>query len=93
MSKIVRKFHPDETPQEQALVMIYELGDYAKCLQRMLIEPESANLYEVEAKKALSDLVTQIWIACDRFGWHLEDLVEMGMNNLRDKSKRWIRHE
>jgi len=61
---VVKLWHPDETLAEQLLVLMYELGDLAKSIQRMHTKPQFSSLYLIEAKKAIADLIAQLHLTC-----------------------------
>jgi len=92
--EIVKSFHKDETLPIQLLVIMYELGDLAKSVQRIHLEQEDyskVRAYLAEAKKALADIITQLQITCEHLEFDFDELRKLGALALIEKSKKWLK--
>jgi len=76
--RLTKEIFPNETIAEQLLVVVYELGDLAKCIKNMDRYPRDRRLYRVEAKKAIADLITQLRLTCELLGFSFEELDSFG---------------
>jgi len=77
-----------ETLSEQILVIVYELGDLAKSASKMRWYSHDNVMYKAyraEAKKALGDLITQIYLTCENLGLSFEEVREFGFLALQEK--------
>ena len=72
-----------ESIPEQFLVLIYEIGDLAKCIANMTWFPKDKLLYKAEAKKAMADIITQLRITCEYLGISFEEMDELGFLALK----------
>jgi len=84
LAELVEKIHPGETLENQMLVIVYELGDLAKCIQRMSVYPNNVLGYKAEAKKAVADLIAQIHLFCYRMGWNFYEVEALGLKALEE---------
>jgi len=83
--EITREIFPREPLSEQLLVVLYELGDLAKCIKNMKRYPGDKNLYLAEARKAIGDLITQVRLTCELLGFSFEELDEFGYRAFLEK--------
>ena len=87
ISRLLEKINPDESLAETLLVLIYEVGDLAKCIQRMSFDKENTVGYKAEARKSLADIITQVRLLCERLGFSFEGLKISGEEEMRSKIK------
>jgi len=81
-----------ETLPEQILVLIYELGDLTKAVSRMIWYPKDNVMYKAyraEAKRALGDMVTQIYLTCEYLELDFNEVKEFGYLALKEKVEEW----
>ena len=78
-----------ETIPEQILVLIYEIGDLAKCIANMIWYPKDTLLYKAEAKKAIADIITQLRITCKYLGISYEEMEKLGFLALKEKAEEF----
>ncbi len=76
-----------ESISEQILVLIYEIGDLAKCVANMMWYPEDVVAYKAEAKKAIADTITQLRITCEYLGISYEEMEKLGLLALKEKAE------
>lgn len=69
---------PKDTPEDTLEVLIYEIGDVAKCIHHARTFPESKDAYIAELSKALSDAITQIRILCEWYDFSFAELLQNG---------------
>jgi len=77
----------EEDIAEQFLVLIYEIGDLAKCIANMIWYPKDAVAYKAEAKKAIADAITQLRITCEYLGISFEEMDDLGFLALKEKAE------
>ena len=90
--KIVKSMYAEEKKEsvpEQFLVLIYEIGDLAKCIANMTWYPKEAAGYKAEAKKAIADTITQLRITCEYLGISFEEMDELGFSALKEKAEEY----
>ena len=72
--------------------MTYELGDLAKMLtyekRYREVNNERSRIYKAEAQTALSDLLTQCVLMCERGGWDFWVTKKLGEERFREKVER-----
>jgi len=88
--KIVKTMYAEgkeETIPEQFLVLLYEIGDLAKCIANMIWYPKDAPLYKAEAKRAIADAITQLRITCEYLGISFEEMDRLGFLALKEKAE------
>lgn len=76
-----------ESISEQFLVLIYEIGDLAKCIANMIWYPEDIPPYRAEAKKAIADIITQLRVTCEYLGISFEEMDRLGFSALKEKAQ------
>lgn len=76
-----------ESIPEQILVLVYEIGDLAKCIANMVWYPEDADAYKAEAKRAIADTITQLRITCEYLGISFEEMDELGFLALKERAE------
>jgi len=79
----------EESISEQFLVLIYELGDLAKCIANMIWYPEDRPPYRAEAKKAIADIITQLRITCEYLDISFEEMDRLGFLALKEKAEEY----
>ncbi len=84
----VEEGHPGETSLDTMNIMIYELGDLTKMLFYSKVYPERKKIQMIGAKIALSDLLAQCHVVCEREGWSFVELDLMGKERLHERIKR-----
>lgn len=84
----VEEGHPGETSLDTANIMIYELGDLVKMLFYSKVYPDRKTINMIEAKIALSDLLAQCHVVCEREGWNFVELDILGKERLHERIKR-----
>lgn len=77
----------EENISEQFLVLIYEIGDLAKCIANMIWYPKDRPPYRAEAKKAIADIITQLRVTCEYLGISFEEMDELGFSALKEKAE------
>ena len=89
IAKLVYAVFPEESIERQALVIVYEVGDLMRCIQRMGCTRSNTEYraYRVEAKKAIADLITQLRLSCEKLGFSFEELDDFGFEALKEKMK------
>ena len=85
--EILNELNPNETIVETLLVLVYEVGDLAKCVHRLNLDKDNALGYRAEAKKSLADIITQTRLLCERLGFSFEGLKILGEEEMRSKIK------
>lgn len=93
MTKLLDKVNygnSNETSLETSNVLTYELGDLVKNLFYSKIYPDRKKFHMIEAKTAMTDLLTQCQVICDREGWDFKELCEMGVARLIERIDRRI---
>ena len=82
----------EKTSLEQFAVVTYELGDLAKNLTYVRrydwVDKERSRLYKVEAELAMSDVLAQLVLMCQREGWDFWGLARLGQERMREKVER-----
>ena len=90
--KIIKTMYVEghsETISEQFLVLIYEIGDLAKCIASMTWYPKDTVGYKAEAKKAIADIITQLRITCAYLGISFEEMDDLGFLALKEKAEEY----
>ena len=90
--KIIKTMYADgenESIPEQFLVLIYEIGDLAKCIANMIWYPEDMVAYKAEAKKAIADIITQLRITCEYLDISFEEMDDLGFLALKEKAEEY----
>ena len=76
--------------------MTYELGDLAKMLtyekRYREVNNERSRIYKAEAQSALSDLLAQCVLMCEREGWNFYELIALGKDRFVEKITRHREH-
>ncbi len=67
-------------------IMQWELGDLVKAVTYMRWHPELKSTYEVEARKAVADLVFQSAVVGKLLGMELNELFELGANTVSERA-------
>lgn len=80
--------NPTETSLETTNVLTYELGDLVKNLFYSKIYPERKKFHMIEAKTAMTDLLTQCRVISDREGWNFDEMVKMGVDRMIERIER-----
>lgn len=86
--KLIYSLFPEEPLERQVLVIIYEVGDLARCIQRITIPSISdaeKRAYRAEAMKAIADAITQLRLTCERLGLSFEEVDDFGFEALKEK--------
>ena len=84
----VEQGNPSETSLETINVMTYELGDLVKMFFYTKLYPDRKQILMIEAKIALSDLLAQCHVVCEREGWNFVELDLLGKERLHERIKR-----
>lgn len=84
----VEEGHPGETSLDTINIMVYELGDLAKMLFYTKVYPERKEVQMIEARIALSDLLAQCHVVCEREGWNFIEVDILGKERLHERIKR-----
>lgn len=87
MLEILRTYKPHDTPEDTFEVLVYEVGDIAKCIHHMRNFPKDRRLYRAELGKALSDGLVQLHLLCEWYGFDAEVLLRRGRENLTIRLK------
>ena len=77
----------EESISEQFLVLIYEIGDLAKCIANMIWYPKDRLPYRAEAKKAIADIITQLRVTCEYLDISFEEMDRLGFLALKEKAE------
>lgn len=88
--EVAHRSNPNETSLETTNVINYELGDLVKMLFYSKLYPDRKRAYMIEAKIAMSDLITQCRLLCMREGWNFEELMTLGDGRMRERVQRRI---
>jgi len=94
MLQIVKSMYSkgkQEDIAEQFLVLIYEIGDLAKCIANMIWYPKDKPPYKAEAKKAITDIITQLRITCEYLGISYQEMDDLGLLTLKEKAEDYKR--
>jgi len=91
LAKDVEKAFPEETDAELLNIVGYEYGDLLKCDLYARRFPEREDAYRVEGKIAMSDLLTQLRVYCERRGWDLRTVLALGEERLAEKLEHFAR--
>jgi len=86
----------ENTSIEQIPILTYELGDLSKNLtyvQRYSWTGKDTTGYKIEAKIAMSDLLAQLMLMCEREGWNFWELVKLGKERFTEKVERHRRYK
>ena len=75
---LLMKSKGKETPTEHIAVLVAQLGAYSRGIYHLGAFPEDANLYMLEVKRAIGDMIVQLQIACNHHGLNFDELGEMG---------------
>jgi hypothetical protein len=86
----IERLGKGETTWLQLAILMYELGDLAKGIVYRERHPDCADVWTIEAKVALSDLVAQTIIICEREGWNFEEVKRLGIERCIEKIARHI---
>jgi len=90
--KPLSSYHAHEkTCLEQLPIMTYELGDLAKMLSyenRYKEDKRRSRIYNAESQIAMSDLLAQCVLMCERAGWDFWQLKKLGEQRFREKIDR-----
>jgi len=81
-----------ETLSEQILVLVYEIGDLTKSITRMIWYPNDDVMYKAyraEAKKAIGDIITQLYLTCEYLDLSYDEVKEFGFKALEEKVHEW----
>ena len=93
ISELIKSlFKKKETLPEQILVLVYELGDLTKSITRMIWYPKDDVMYKAyraEAKRALGDMITQLYLTCEHLDLSFEEVREFGFVALKEKVEEW----
>jgi hypothetical protein len=83
-----------ETSLDTVAIAMYELGDLAKYLfyRRVYPDEDRTKYYSIEAKIAMSDLLAQCLVICEREGWIFDDLKGLGVARCIERIERRIKH-
>ena len=90
----VNQGNSGETSIHTAAIMTYELGDMMKMLvyrHNYKNNPNRVKGYMIEAKIALSDLLAQCHVICEREGWVFSEIESLGIERLHERIDRRIR--
>ena len=68
-------------------VLLYQLGDFAKCDIYRRRQPQAARAYHVEARLALADAIVQLRLLSEKMGWDWWELWEDGEERFRERMK------
>jgi hypothetical protein len=72
--------------------MTYELGDLAKMLTYEMryreVNNERSRIYKAEAQTAMSDLLAQCVLMCEREGWNFWEVKKLGESRFKEKIER-----
>jgi hypothetical protein len=88
--KIVKSMYAEgkkESIPEQFLVLVYEIGDLAKCIANMIWYPNDVAAYRAEAKRAIADTITQLRITCEYLGISFEEMDKLGLLALKERAE------
>jgi len=83
---LLRELNPEETLEQTVLVLMYEVGDLAKCVRKL---PEPG--YTAECIKSLADIITQARLIGERLGYDLFTLKAWGELDMEDKVKEKLK--
>ena len=86
----VSELNPYETSLETASIMTYELGDLVKMLFYSKVYPKDKDVYMIEAKISLSDILAQCHVICEREGWNFIEIDILGKERLFERVQRHI---
>jgi hypothetical protein len=77
---------------EQFSVLTYEVGDLAKNLTYVKryawVDQGRSRIHKVEAEIAMSDVLAQLVLMCQREGWDFWHLARLGQERMREKVER-----
>lgn len=89
---LVNKSNPNETSLETANVLSYELGDLTKMFFYHKIYNEirgqNKKAFLIEARIAMSDMLAQCLVLCERQGWDFDETVKLGEDRLTERIER-----
>lgn len=84
----VEEGHPGETSLDTTNILVYEVGDLVKMLFYSRVYPERKKILMIEAKIALSDILAQCHVICEREDWNFIELDILGIERLHERIKR-----
>ena len=82
--------HPGETSLNTSNILTYELGDLVKNLFYASIYSDRKKFHMIEARTAMTDLLTQCQVICDREGWNFDELRKIGIERCIERIDRRI---
>jgi len=77
------KTKPEPLP-ETLTILLYELGDFAKCLMRSQWKADSTG-YTSEMKLALGDMYAQWQVICESLGFNPDEVKELGIEHFIER--------
>ena len=86
----VEKWNKTETSWHQLAIILYELGDLSKAIVYRERYPEDRIAWNGEAKCAISDLIAQCIVICEREGWDYEEMRQLGIERMIEKITRHL---
>lgn len=89
--ELIEKSNPGETSLDVIPILTYELGDLSKMLFYRYIYGKlgkDLKAYNIEAKIAMSDILAQCSIICEREKWDFDELRRLGINRCTERIKR-----
>ena len=86
INEFITKFR-DLDVRDTLIIIMYELGDLSKSVAKGMRHPQLEKAYRAEMQIAISDLFTQIISVCEMYGWHYEDLIELGVERVAERAE------
>jgi hypothetical protein len=82
-----------DTSLDTVAIALYELGDLSKMLfYRKVYPSDRSKGYSIEAKIAMSDLLAQCTVICEREGWDFEEVWELGISRCIERVERRMKY-
>ena len=85
--ELTRKLGREPNIDTALHIMQWELGDLAKATVYTKWHPDLANAYKGEAKKALSDLIFQVYVVAALLNQSPDSLLNFGIGTVKDRIK------
>jgi len=79
---------PQRDPYKRFTILSYQLADVGKCMRYMEIYPDDRDSYVSYLKTALADLIIQVMIVAQLYGFPLGELEDLGSQRLDEFRKK-----
>ena len=73
---------PQRNPYKRFTILAYQLADVGRCIRYAEIYPREREAYLAYLKTAMADLIIQIAILTDLYGFETSDLIKLGSERL-----------